>query len=202
VNVIFLYLKLIGYLLARIDLRLATPKIFFLNQTTHTIEFLKREIKRNGRNYNAMLMLAGIYRSEKKFQESAGIYRQLIAQGKEGVKVIYGLSMCLFFIEDYNEAEYYFNKLLKIKPDNKIALDHLGRICLIYEKHNQAIEFFSKSIEQKKDDPQVLENIAYCYFYTGQFDKALQAYSEAYKLKPSKEIEENIRGLSEKMRTI
>ena len=101
-----------------------------------------------------------------------------------------------FYLDTY---KYTINKLMKAKQYNKALallekLDKrnsdefttkwIGQISLENGNHKKAVEYLEKYLVFSDSDPQVLYNIAGAYYYTGQYEKALNAIRKCINLAP------------------
>tara|TARA_Y100001958_G_C21019344_1_gene396462 strand:- start:152 stop:373 length:222 start_codon:yes stop_codon:yes gene_type:complete len=55
------------------------------------------------------------------------------------------IAECYEKIKSFEDAKKYYNKVIEIEPNNKIALKGLSRIFLKFGYHKQGLEYLQKS---------------------------------------------------------
>ncbi|OGQ09710.1 MAG: hypothetical protein A2026_14205 [Deltaproteobacteria bacterium RBG_19FT_COMBO_46_12] len=175
------FLNLFLFLLTRLNFSFGAMK-----------EFCLRRLKKNPLDYHARFLLAGFYRSQGDNTAAIREYNFLIQQGHKNPIIVYGLAMATFKEGMIDDSHLYFKMFLDMDRNNKVALDHLGRINLIKENYSKAISFFERSLALDPSSPLISENIAYCYYKTGNFESAYKSYQQAFVLNPSPDLEEKL----------
>lgn len=79
----------------------------------------------------------------------------------------------------FEEAKAEFEKVLKIKKDNGLALFHLGNIEILLGNRAQGIEHFNNAIAYGFDDAQVYYCLGLMHEEDGNYELALRNYSKA-----------------------
>jgi tetratricopeptide (TPR) repeat protein len=80
------------------------------------------------------------------------------------------------------EAEYL--RALEIDARFGPALDRLAGICLARNEYDKALEYLGRYAAACPDEPNPREAIGGAYFFAGRFDRAIEAYQEALKIRP------------------
>jgi Flp pilus assembly protein TadD len=186
------YLRLLIFVLTRIDFSAKSIKDFFDKRTDNVKDFCKRQLENDPTDYHSRLLLAGLYRSDRNYKEAITQYNELIIFGYKDSRVLYGLAMCLFGEKQYDKSKTYFNAILDEMPNSIVAINHLGRINTLKGNYSEAIEYYIHSIDLEKNDSQIWENLAYCYYNVQEFDKSYEAYRKAFELDPNPELEKNM----------
>jgi tetratricopeptide (TPR) repeat protein len=82
-----------------------------------------------------------------------------------------------------NRAIKHYKKALEIYPEHYSSWNNLGTIYTrLYKEHELAISCFEKCIKYKPDFPNVYFNMGLAYENLGNHEKALEYYSECYKM--------------------
>ena len=93
-------------------------------------------------------------------------------------------SLSLKQIGSLTKAEYGLRKVLKIEPNNFIALNNLGNICSAKNDLKKAKFFFTKAIGVKKNYSNAIFNLALVNEEMGNKDDATELYKRAIKYDP------------------
>ena len=82
-----------------------------------------------------------------------------------------------------NRAIKHYKKALEIYPEHYSSWNNLGTIYTrLYKEHELAISCFEKCIKYKPDFPNVYFNMGMAYENLENYEKALDYYSECYKM--------------------
>lgn len=175
------YIKLLIFLFIKLNFSVNSIK-----------EFCIKRLKNSPTDYYARFLLAELFRSEGNNAEAIDQYNKLVTNGFRNAKVVYGLALSSFREQMYDESQSYFKSLLEMNFNNKVALDHLGRIDLIKNNCRKSIMYFERSLKLDPKDQLILTNIAYCYYEIGDYEKSYEAYQKAFELNPSSELEKDM----------
>ena len=85
----------------------------------------------------------------------------------------YEIGRELFKDKKYNEAEEYFNRVLKINSNNKDAYYFLGRINFELKNYKEALKNFEEAYNKGFDLIYIHYNIGICLFNLNEFTKAI-----------------------------
>ena len=55
------------------------------------------------------------------------------------------IAECYERVKSFDDAKKYYNKVIEIEPNNKIALKGLARILIKFGFHKQGLDYFQKS---------------------------------------------------------
>lgn len=66
----------------------------------------------------------GFYQNEQ-FEEAAGLYQQILSQGFESKEIYYNLGNCYYRLDDVGQAILYYEKALKLDPNDQDILYNL-----------------------------------------------------------------------------
>ena len=115
------------------------------------------------------------------------------AQTKE-VDSLYQIGFNEFKLGNFDEALFYFNKVVAIDSLNIKALEFSGRCYDRKFKTDLAIEYYEKTIKLDPYNYSVLFDLALNYRLKNQFEKSIDCYEKYIKLNP--ESEQGYFGLS------
>ncbi|SDI36103.1 Flp pilus assembly protein TadD, contains TPR repeats [Pseudobutyrivibrio sp. 49] len=86
----------------------------------------------------------------------------------------------------FDEAKAEFEKVLKLKKDNGLALFHMGNIEILIGNRAQGIEYFNNAIAYGFDDAQVYYSLGLMHEEDGNDELALRNYSKAILKDPTR----------------
>ena len=85
----------------------------------------------------------------------------------------------------FNKAELNYKKIIKLDPDNIIALNNLGHLFLLQKKYNDALILLDRLLKTNPKIPEALNNKGNCLQELGHYDDALECFKKAFDLKPN-----------------
>jgi len=85
---------------------------------------------------------------------------------------------------EFNEALSYLDEILKLEPDNALALNNKGGILIYLEKYDEALPYFERAIEINLDFAEAINNKAAALYHLNRNADALATFYEAYKIDP------------------
>ncbi|MBF0193423.1 MAG: tetratricopeptide repeat protein [Magnetococcales bacterium] len=83
-----------------------------------------------------------------------------------------------------NAAIYWYNKTLKLQPENSFALSNIGVILHGQGRLDSAIDFYQKAILIQPDNYEAHSNIGVAYYDQGKLKKAATSQKKAISIKP------------------
>jgi tetratricopeptide (TPR) repeat protein/tRNA A-37 threonylcarbamoyl transferase component Bud32 len=86
--------------------------------------------------------------------------------------------------EMYPQAETEYLRALEIDPRFGPALNLLAYFYLVRNEFDRAIDYFERYAAAYPDEPNPRDSIGEAYFFAGKFDRAIEMYKEALKIKP------------------
>ncbi len=90
--------------------------------------------------------------------------------------------------ENYELALEWFKKALEEKPDDLQALSRAGTVCVPLKKFEESFGYFQKALDIYPENGDNYFNMANAYFFRGDYNKAVEFYSEAEQKGCSKEV--------------
>ncbi|KFF04855.1 tetratricopeptide repeat protein [Flavobacterium reichenbachii] len=91
-----------------------------------------------------------------------------------------------FTMEKYDEAIFYYRKLIKINPNDIDAIIDLSRILYAYQSKEEALKELMKGLETNNENIKLLTFLASGYHNMKEYDKAINIVNKiiALELKP------------------
>ena len=152
------------------------------------LTLFKQVEKADNENLDALIAISGIYRRQKKFEESVAFLEQalVICEGNPKVraKISYNLGFTYRQMGNYDEAIKCFEEVVEDNPSDVLANNHLGAIYAFKGNHTKAIEAYNRGLKYDANHPILQFNIAKSYAEIGEISKAQSFYEGALRAKP------------------
>lgn len=84
----------------------------------------------------------------------------------------------------FEEAAFYYQKALTLRPDHAKTHNNLGNCLHLLGRVDEAIEEFLDAIQDKPELAEAHQNLAVAHYLRGEYGEALAAYRQALRLKP------------------
>jgi len=119
----------------------------------------------------------------KNFKEAKRHFQNLIKENSNSFSAMLSYANTLSNLKEYENAIYYINKALQIKPDNENALNSKRYIYLGYaykmqqaQKYEKAEKLLKKNLAFFENDPSSLKNLANLYLIMEKLEAASSTY--------------------------
>ena len=152
-----------------------------IDAAKHTLESM---VRKNPKDYDALLFLGGIHLSSGNFEKSVEYFRNVIAHVENHPTANYNLGLSYHKLNKLKEAEEYYKKAIQINPNNIDALNNLGVIYTSLNNKNEAIKYYHQAIAKNKNSGQAYNNIGNLFSASGSFDEAETNYKKAISIEP------------------
>jgi len=113
------------------------------------------------------------------------VYRRNIRQNPQDYESYFGLGYVYDKLENYIEAERYYQKAVEINPNYHSAWNNLGVLYNDLQKYEKAIKIFQKLINLNPDDYEVWNNLGSVHVRLKNYENAIEAYQTAIKIQPT-----------------
>lgn len=98
-------------------------------------------------NQNQEFEKANFYYNESRYDTAVVIYERILNEGYVSIPLLYNIGNTYFKLRDYPMAILYYEKALKIEPDNEDVKQNLAIAnALITDKIEPVPEFFLKKV--------------------------------------------------------
>ncbi|MGL4243208.1 MAG: tetratricopeptide repeat protein, partial [Beijerinckiaceae bacterium] len=156
---------------------------------------LKDVIAREPDNYDAMVTLGNLYRSNEDYANAAKVYDQAIALLTEETttpghwRIYYFNGIAHERLKQWDIAERNFRKALELSPEEPMVLNYLG-YSLIEKKLNlqEAMEMVKKAVELRPNDGYIIDSLGWAYYQLGDYEQAVIHIERAVELLPADPI--------------
>ncbi len=130
------------------------------------------------------LIRSHIYFTIGKFEKAQNELEQALIKAKNNKQIIYKLINVLMKRRRYWETISYYNKLIKMDPDDPVVFK---RLALVYTKINdpqKAIKMYKKSLALYDNDPDIYMQMSKLYVKTNHLNKAKNILAQSIEIIP------------------
>jgi len=150
-----------------------------------TLEYYRQILEDNRDNIQAREGIAECFFNLGKLDDAKRECESLISRNHQSWIAYHLLGLILAEQGKLNDAEDLINTSLNIKPDSAILHNSLGSILARQKKLKEAIQAYEKAASLDTNFWKPQHNLARIYLYTKQYEYALDASLQAFKLRPS-----------------
>jgi serine/threonine protein kinase/tetratricopeptide (TPR) repeat protein len=112
-------------------------------------------------------------------EEAIGVFEDLVKKMPDSINTYHTYGRFLYYyINDYEEAIYKFNKCLELNPQVDEAYNLLAYSYSKVDDFNRALESINRAIEIAPDNYNYIDTRADVYLYFGHFDDAIYDYKQ------------------------
>ncbi|KZX54931.1 hypothetical protein A3709_07930 [Halioglobus sp. HI00S01] len=153
---------------------------------TEAEDTLKKALRSNPDNVDAMRFLAMVYHGEgRQLDDAEALLRRAIGIAPDFHQALGNLGRILIENGKTEEAAEIYERWVALKPDNDEAWSGLGRARAHLGEIEAAIEAYRESIKLNPDIASAHMALAHMLKTIGQQEDALTAYRESIRIKPS-----------------
>ena len=128
------------------------------------------EIRRNNLselnhdNIELLNLKGELFKKLGKYLESKEMFMKVkeLSSPNIPIQVFLNLADAHISLKEYDDAEFIYNNIVAMQPNNIATLNGLGRVLVNKMKYQQAINQFNKALALDESNYQILFNIAYC----------------------------------------
>lgn len=152
---------------------------------------LKRVIRQNAKDKEALNGLGNILRTRKMFAEAADVYTRTVkAIGDEPQaedwQVFYNRGIAYERTDRWPEAEADFKKALELKPDQPLVLNYLGYSWIDKGMNlKEGMALIEKAVALAPTDGYIVDSLGWAHYKLGEYDQAVEELERAVSLMPS-----------------
>ena len=154
---------------------------------------LEAIVARDPKNYNALVTLGNLHRSNATFDRAAAVYDRAIAlldpPQKENWRVFYYNGISYERQDQWDKAEKLFRRALELSPEEAMVLNYLG-YSLVDKKRDlpEALSMIKKAVDLKPNDGYIVDSLGWAYYQLGDYEQAMTNCERATDLLPSDPI--------------
>jgi tetratricopeptide (TPR) repeat protein len=133
----------------------------------------------------AAIGLAQTLTVEKRFDEAERMFRRGISLQPRWWFGYSQLATAYFQRGRFDDALREYQQVVRLHPNVSYGYTGVGAVLLAREKLPEAAAMLEKALSFGEDASARI-NLAYCYFYTGEFDKAVESARAALRTRPTR----------------
>ena len=137
----------------------------------------------NDQDVVALRGLANIRQREQRNDEAEHLMRRANELQPGNWQAIYQLGNMYYEMGRYADASAEYRKALFLDPDNFATLNNLSAANMMQGDFDGARGALQRALEIQ-EDPTLIANLALTYYYTGDYDAAVEQYRRAIKVAP------------------
>ncbi|MBI4648525.1 MAG: tetratricopeptide repeat protein [Bacteroidia bacterium] len=166
---------------------------YFLAEYKHqnidkAASYFERALKTNPYDILSLTYLGRLYYNQQKFLKSKNIYKKLYSLDPDNVDVNKGLGYFAELDSNFTEARAYYQKALKIIPDDDNTHARLAMVMMNISPKKyleEALFHAQRAVELNSDDHENLLILSQALFLKGDYKKSSEYYYKAIAIKPS-----------------
>jgi serine/threonine-protein kinase len=133
----------------------------------------------------AAVGLAQTLGANNRYEEAERMFRRGVALNPEWWFAHNGLATLYWQRGKYDAALLQYEEVIRLDPDSSTGYSGAGAVLLTKGHLDDAAAMFRKAISLS-EDATAYANLGYCFFYLGQYDKAVEANRIAVRLRPAR----------------
>ena len=119
-------------------------------------------MNKNISNFENSFNKAEELRNKGKLIEAIEIFKNILKENSNFQPAINNIANCYFQLNEFDLAEKYYLKCLKLNSKNILTMNNLALLYLKNKKFNKALTVLKVSLERDSQQEHVVEKIAYC----------------------------------------
>jgi tetratricopeptide (TPR) repeat protein len=134
----------------------------------------------------ARLHLAMTYQQERRFEDAAELYREVLESAPAEIRAQRGLKACLLELKRYDELVERLEQELASVPGDPAALTELGTVLAQQGDRDGAYATWRRILDVQEDSRGAYTTVAELLTRNRMLDEALQVYAEGDSLHPGR----------------
>ncbi len=163
-----------------------------LEQYEKAMEFLEQVVTANSdiaKVYQCRLILAFVYAKTERTKLAEFELSKLIDAGYESVQVFSSMAYISYEHNDIKKAIDFYEKALKIEPENSTSLNGLGYVLAETGKDlEKSLDLCKKAVEKQPENPAYLDSLAFVCYKLKSFEDAEKYIKKAKDKNPENTI--------------
>lgn len=155
------------------------------NEEEEAEKILVSVLAQDEKNIDAMVFLASLYLKRKQYSRAEVLYRELCELQKfKKAGPLSNLAFCLFEQNKLEESLEFYEKALRLEPDNVKRYTNFGQVLFVTKHLNEAIEMFKKASKLAPRDTEILFMLADSLRENRAMKQAYETYNKILNYEP------------------
>jgi tetratricopeptide (TPR) repeat protein len=161
-----------------------------LNQYHKAIEIWEQYLQHDDRNITVLTRVADAYRKVRDFKHSKAVYMRVLEMEELNPYTIIGLGHLHYDFKEYQEALFYWEKMLEINKENVDirVLTSIGNCHRKLKTFENGIPYFEQALLRDPYNFYALFGLADCYRGMGQQRRSLECWNLILKQDPRNKV--------------
>jgi tetratricopeptide (TPR) repeat protein len=167
-----------------------------LNRGEEAVKQLEQLIVEHPTDIDALVALGNVYRSRKKYPESADTYTKALAVLGEPTPranwtLLYFRGIAFERSKQWPKAEADFKRALELAPDSQareraVVLNYLGYSWVDQGANlDEGFQMLKQAVDLRPRDGYIVDSLGWAYYRLARYDDAVRELEKAIDLKPS-----------------
>ena len=141
---------------------------------------INKLFKLNPENIELLNLKGELFKKLGKYLEAKDIFIKVkeLSSPNIPVQVFLNLADAHISLKEYDDAEFIYNNIIAMNPNNIAVLNGLGRVLVNKMMYQQALNQFNKALALDESNYQILFNIAYCLKYLEKHNESIDVYKK------------------------
>lgn len=149
------------------------------------IEYLKAAVESDPAYVPASMSLAGMYIRQKRFEQAAALYNQVLTQVPSYIPALMGLGYVYDVTGLGEKAQKQYRQVLKVNPDHVNAANNLAFILAkSKDTLGEAYSLAAQAKEKNPRNPNVLDTLGWVYYKSEKYELSVQEFKASLELFP------------------
>jgi tetratricopeptide (TPR) repeat protein len=161
-----------------------------INQYHKAIEIWEQYLLYDDKNITVLTRVADAYRKVHDFKNSKEVYLRVLEMEENNPYAIIGLGHLHYDFKDYQEALFYWEKMLNTNPENIDirVLTSIGNCHRKLKTFEEGIPFFKQALEKEPSNFYAIFGLADCYRGLNQQEKSLEYWNRILEQDPRNKV--------------
>jgi len=166
--------------------------LFQENKYDEAISLMEQFLEQNPDAYQAYASIADCYREKEDFDKAIENYNIVLEKAKLDkdmskemtARALAGIGECYLKMQNFEEAQKYFEQSIETYPENEILAYNVGEIYFSHQKIDEAIKYFTLSTQIKPDWPPAYLKLGYVYLNKADYSNAEANFKKFLEMEP------------------
>ena len=158
---------------------------FFQSNFIESLRYSKNAYSLNTENKWYALFYAENLFTNKKFDESIKVYKDLVKQDPDNEKYYIELAICYIYNNELKLAINTYNSIEELKGINNFTSTQKHKIFLELKDFQSAANELERYLQENPYDIQTYEMLSDCYILDNNFDKAFEVLKKLTEINPT-----------------